>query len=104
MPKTTEDPEESARLHIEEIKAKAERDTHGWAAALRLMIVLQAALADGTPAQRKRIRRRGGPLIDQLREDGDVRPLYRLIREVHGADWRPTGEAAEWITHLGLGE
>jgi hypothetical protein len=96
------DPEGQARVQIEEIRAKAERDTHGWAGALRLLFVLQAALADGTPAQRTRLRKRMGPLIEQLRDDGDTRPLYRLVREVHGPGWRPTGEAAEWIAHLGL--
>lgn len=97
-----EDSEERARVQIEEIRAKASRDTVGWGAALRLLFFLQAALADATPAQRTRLRKRSGPLIEQLRADGDTRPLYRLIREVHGAAWRPTGEAAEWITHLGL--
>lgn len=97
----TEVTEEQASVQIEEIRAKAERDTAGWAAALRLLLFLQAALADGTPAQRARLRKRSGPLIEQLREDGNPHALYRLIQEVHGPDWRPTGEAAEWIEHLG---
>lgn len=66
-------------------------------AAARFLLTLQAALSDATPAQAKRLRKRMPPLIDQMRANGDAAPIRRLIREVLGPEWRPTGEAAEWI-------
>jgi hypothetical protein len=64
------------------------------------MLVLGAALEDATPAQRKRMKKRGRVLTEQLRETGDVRPFYLMIHEVHGPAWRPTGARGELLSGM----
>jgi hypothetical protein len=71
--------------------------TSAVAAVMRFLLTIQAALNDATPAQRERMRKRMPPLIEKMRETGETAPIRRLIREVLGPDWQPTGDAAEWI-------
>jgi hypothetical protein len=88
----------------EEIDARVARMAEGFSRsvgpALRFVLTVQAAVAEATPAQQRRMRKRLGPLLDTFRETGDVSGIATLIREVHGPGWRPTGETAEMINNL----
>lgn len=84
----------------ERVTARVKADMPAICAAIRMLLTLQAAMTDGTQAQRDRIRKRMPALIEQLRETGQTASIYRLIREVHGPGWRPTGKAAEMIENF----
>jgi hypothetical protein len=92
--------EDAVQAELDAMIERARRQTAGWGALVHLMLVLGAAREDATPAQRERMRKRVLPLIENLRETGDVSPIYRLIREIHGPDWRPSGEAADLIKSM----
>jgi hypothetical protein len=94
------DPEDDPAEVEARIRERLTRSAPAWSGAIRLLLVIQAALADMTPPQRERMRKRMSPLIDHLRETGDPSPIRRLIREILGPDWQPTGEAAEWIQSM----
>lgn len=89
-----------AERRLDEITEQVALDWRSAGSALRLVLTYGAALHDATPAQSRRIIKRAQPLMTRLRETGEIAPLYRLLREVLGPTWRPTGEHAEWIKRM----
>ena len=83
-----------------EISKIAEGFARSAGPALRFILTVQAALVDATPAQAQRMRKRLPPLLEKFRETGDASGFLRLIREIHGPSWRPTGTFAEQIDAL----
>lgn len=68
---------------------------------LAFVFMIGAANADGTPEQRAALRRRVKPLLDQYRVDGNHDPVVAALRDVMGAEWKPSGEWAEAIGAFG---
>lgn len=65
---------------------------------LAFVFMIGAANADGTPEQRRALRRRVKPLLEQYRVDGRQDPVLAVLRDVMGAEWKPSGD---WATAIG---
>jgi hypothetical protein len=93
---------ENDQAMLDRIMERIDRDfaSGDMARALTLVMIFGAAMSDANAAQRSRLQKKSGPLLDHLRETGETAPLYRLIHEVHGADWQPPVEVVEWIKNL----
>lgn len=70
-------------------------------AALRLVLVVGAAIHDANDAQLARLRKRIPAATEEIRTTGEVTTLRRLLAEVMGPAWSPSGKWAEQIAALG---
>lgn len=64
---------------------------------LRMLLYVGAARADGTPGQVSELRARVLPALEDGASDQEVR---KLVRDVMGPRWRPSGEWAAQIQAL----
>lgn len=67
---------------------------------LSLVLFVGAARADATPEQLEQLREHVLPLVDAMREDGDVRPLLNTVLDVMGPNWNITGEWKQLLDRL----